>query len=55
LGDGFFAGFVHRRDDNGAVAKQLHRLFTHGLLAPARHDRYPLGTVAVAATGLDGL
>jgi hypothetical protein len=31
-GMGFFAGFVHKPNDVTAIAKQLRRLFLHGLL-----------------------
>ncbi|MCT7659847.1 TetR/AcrR family transcriptional regulator [Mycobacterium deserti] len=54
-GMGFFAGFVHGRDDVMAVAKQLHKLFTHGLLESTQYDRYPLGAVAGGASGPDGM
>lgn len=32
-GVGFFAGFVHSPETVGSIAKQLHSVFTHGLLS----------------------
>ena len=32
LGMGFYAGFIVDQNDMGMIAKQLHRLLTHGLL-----------------------
>jgi AcrR family transcriptional regulator len=37
-GMGFFAGFVYDHNDVAAIAKQLNRLFVHGLLDPVRSD-----------------
>jgi len=40
LGMGFYAGFIVDQNDTPAVAKQLHRLMTHGLLD--HHNGRPL-------------
>jgi AcrR family transcriptional regulator len=56
LGMGFYAGFIADENDMPAVAKQLHRLMTHGLLDRRRNGR-PL-TVAPpvsAGAGVDAL
>lgn len=46
-GMGFFAGYVHEKLDVMAIAKQLHRLITHGLLSDLKSER----ALAVAPTG----
>lgn len=54
-GVGFFAGFVHQREQVMAVAKQLRTLFTCGLLEPAHDARHQLRAVAGATTGPEGM
>jgi hypothetical protein len=45
-GIGFFAGFVHEPQDVAGIAKQLHRMFRHGLLSGT-----PNGEVADIVVG----
>jgi AcrR family transcriptional regulator len=56
LGMGFYAGFIVDQNNMSVIAKQLHKLMTHGLLAPQQNGR-PL-TIAPpvpAAVGVDEL
>jgi AcrR family transcriptional regulator len=39
LGMGFYAGFVVDQNNIPVIAKQLHKLMTHGLLAPQNNGR----------------
>jgi len=48
-GIGFFAGYVHQPHDTMEIAKQLHGLFRHGLLAGSAREvaAEPVGEVVV--------
>lgn len=54
-GMGFFAGYVHQPEDVTAIAKQLRRLFVHGLLEGANSGQRLAAAAPIPATVADAV
>ncbi len=54
-GMGFFAGYVHQPEDVTAIAKQLRRLFVHGLLEDANTGPTLAAAAPIPATVADAV